>query len=43
MNSIIFLRTAYIISWVVYAGYLGRLLLRMRLVEAERKEMEQSK
>jgi len=43
MNSINFLKAAYIIAWVVYVGYLGRILLRMRLVEAERKEMEQAK
>lgn len=43
MNSLTFLKAAYIITWVVYVGYLGRILLRMRLVEAERKEMEQSK
>jgi hypothetical protein len=41
MNSLAFLKAAYIIAWVVYVGYLCRILLRMRLVEAERKEMEQ--
>lgn len=43
MNSILFLKAAYIVAWAVYVGYLGRILLRMRLVEIERKEIEQSK
>ena len=42
MNSIAFLKAAYAIAWVVYLGYLGRILLRFRLVEAERKELERS-
>ncbi len=40
MNSIIFLKAAYIVAWVVYLGYLGRILLRMRRVEEEKKELE---
>jgi hypothetical protein len=43
MNSIAFLKAAYIIAWVVYVGYLGRILLRMRHVEEELKEVERSK
>ena len=43
MNSIAFLKAAYIIAWVVYVGYLGRILLRMRRVEDELKEVERSK
>ena len=42
MNAIDFLKAAYIIAWVVYLGYLGRILLRMKLVDAERKELESS-
>ncbi len=43
MNSIAFLKAAYLIAWVVYVGYLGRILLRMRRVEDELKEVERSK
>jgi hypothetical protein len=43
MNSIAFLKAAYIIAWIVYVGYLGRILLRMRRVEEELKEVENSK
>lgn len=39
MNAITFLKVAYIIAWVVYLGYLGRILLRMRRVEEELKEV----
>lgn len=40
MNSIAFLKAAYIIAWVVYVGYLGKILLRMRSVEEELQEMK---
>jgi hypothetical protein len=43
MNSIAFLKAAYVIAWVVYVGYLGRILVRMRRVEDELKEVERSK
>jgi hypothetical protein len=43
MNSIAFLKAAYIVAWVVYVGYLGRILLRMRRVEEEIKEVQNSK
>ena len=52
MNSIAFLNemhltpysaAAYTVAWVAYLGYLVRILLRMRLVEGERKEMERGK
>ena len=43
MNSIAFLKAAYLIAWVVYVGYLGRILLRLRRVEDELKEVERSK
>jgi hypothetical protein len=43
MSSIAFLKAAYIVAWVVYVGYLGRILLRMRRVEDELKEVERSK
>lgn len=39
MNSITFLKAAYTIAWLVYLGYLGRILLRMRRVEEEIKEV----
>jgi hypothetical protein len=42
MNAIAFLKAAYIVAWVVYLGYLGRILLRMKRVEEEMKELEQS-
>lgn len=40
MNAIAFLKAAYIVAWVVYLGYLGRILLRMRRVEEEMKELQ---
>jgi hypothetical protein len=43
MNPIPFLHAAYIVAWVVYVGYLGRILLRMKRVDEERKEMERGK
>jgi hypothetical protein len=42
MNSIAFLKAAYIIAWVIYLGYLGRILLRSRRVEEEMKELSNS-
>jgi hypothetical protein len=43
MNSIAFLKAAYIIAWIVYVGYLGKILLRMRSVDEELREMKRSK
>jgi hypothetical protein len=43
MNSIAFLKAAYIIAWVVYVGYLGKILLGMRRVEDELQEMKRPK
>ena len=43
MNPLIFLKAAYIVAWVAYVGYLARILLRMKDVEEERKEMERPK
>ena len=43
MNSIAFLKAAYIVAWVIYLGYLGRILLRMKKVEDELKEMQRGK
>jgi CcmD family protein len=43
MNPIAFLKAAYIVAWVVYLGYLGRILLRMKKVEGELKEMQRGK
>ena len=42
MNSLAFLKAAYIIAWVIYVGYLARILLRLRKVEEERRELEQA-
>ena len=42
MNSIIFLKAAYAVAWVIYLGYLGRILLRMKKVQAEREELERT-
>ncbi len=33
---------AYAVAWVIYIGYLGRILLRMKKVAAERDELERS-
>ncbi len=43
MNSIMFLKAAYIVAWVVYLGYLGRILLRMKRVEEDTSELERSR
>jgi CcmD family protein len=40
MNAIAFLKAAYAIAWIVYVGYLAKILLRMRRVEEELKEVE---
>lgn len=40
MNAILFLKAAYVIAWVVYLGYLSRMLVRLRSVERELKEVE---
>jgi len=42
MNSIAFLKAAYVVAWVIYLAYLGRILVRLRRVEEERKELERS-
>ncbi len=43
MNPIPFLRAAYIVAWVIYLGYLGRVLLRLRRVDAELDEIQRGK
>ena len=43
MSSVGFLKAAYIVAWVAYVGYLVRILLRMKKVEAERRELEREK
>ena len=43
MNPLTFLKAAYIIAWVIYVGYLGRILLRTRRVEDEMKELGRGK
>ena len=43
MNSITFLKAAYVVAWLTYLGYLGRILMRMKRVEDEAKELERGK
>ncbi len=43
MNPIPFLKAAYIVAWVIYLGYLGRVLLRLRRVDAELDEIQRGK
>ena len=43
MNSLTFLKIAYTVAWVVYLGYLGRILLRMKKVDEEGEQLERSK
>ncbi|HKD84971.1 MAG TPA: hypothetical protein VKB58_09510 [Terriglobales bacterium] len=43
MNSITFLKAAYVVAWLAYLGYLGRILQRMKRVEDEAKELERGK
>lgn len=40
MSGIAFLKAAYAIAWIVYVGYLAKILLSMRRVEEELKEVE---
>ena len=42
MSSIAYLKAAYIVSWLAYLGYLGRILLRFKRVEEEKKDLERS-
>jgi hypothetical protein len=39
MKGILFLKAAYAVAWVVYLGYLGRILLGMKKVKEELAEM----
>jgi CcmD family protein len=43
MSSIAFLKAAYVVAWVAYLGYLVRILLRMKKVEEETKEVERGR
>lgn len=40
MNALTFLKAAYVFAWVVYLGYLFRMLTRTRSVERELNEVE---
>lgn len=40
MTGMVALKAAYVIAWVVYLGYLFRMLTRLREVERELKEVE---
>ncbi|MGC2111482.1 MAG: hypothetical protein WA655_18345 [Candidatus Korobacteraceae bacterium] len=42
MNAIAFLKAAYIVAWVIYLGYLGRILLRMKKVEEETRDFRRN-
>jgi hypothetical protein len=42
MTSIMFLKIAYVVAWVIYLGYLARILVRMKTVESERTEVERT-
>ena len=42
MNPILFLKAAYIVTWVIYLGYLAQILLRMKKVQDEREELERT-
>ncbi|HZP24902.1 MAG TPA: hypothetical protein VFB04_15765 [Terriglobales bacterium] len=42
MTSVMFLKVAYVVAWVVYIGYLARILVRMKTVAAERAELERT-
>ena len=42
MNSIVFLKAAYAVAWIIYLGYLAQVLMRMKKVTAEREELERS-
>jgi len=39
MTSIHFLDAAYVVAWVVYLGYLARILLRLRVARKETAEL----
>jgi hypothetical protein len=43
MKGMIFLKAAYVVAWVTYLGYLARILLRMKKVEDEARELERGK
>lgn len=43
MNAMAFLKAAYAVAWVAYVGYLARILLRMKKVEEETRELERAK
>ena len=40
MNSILFLQAAYAVAWIIYLGYLVKILMRMKRVTAEREELQ---
>lgn len=42
MNSIHFLDAAYTVAWIVYLGYMARILVRMRAVKQETEEVERA-
>ncbi len=42
MNSIVYLKAAYTVAWIIYLGYLAQILLRMKKVTTEREELERS-
>lgn len=42
-NPIHYLDAAYVVAWVVYLGYLARILSRMKQVEEEKNELERGR
>jgi len=42
MHLTAFSAAAYAVAWVIYLGYLGRILLRMKRVETESNEMKKA-
>ena len=42
MDSLVFLKAAYAIAWIIYLGYLVQILRRMKKVAAEQEELQHS-
>ena len=42
MSGLVALKAAYIVTWVVLAGYLGSLFARFRRVREEMKDLQRS-
>jgi methyl coenzyme M reductase subunit C-like uncharacterized protein (methanogenesis marker protein 7) len=42
-NPIHYLDAAYIVGWLVYLGYLGRILWRMKRAEEEKSDLDRAR